>query len=185
MSDKHLSISFAPDAKVHFEHRRNERGRMRWDVIADICRKHGLRNGAEIGVKRGVFTQHILKHVPGSTMIAVDPWAPCDYYPDWPHEAHFAEFQFRTAGKAVTVHRMTGHEAAPLVPDGSLDFVFIDADHSLPAVKQDIADWLPKVRGGGLVSGHDIDKFQVERAVREALPNFEVLPNAVWAWWKR
>ena len=40
-------------------------------------------------------------------------------------------------------------------PDGFFDFVFIDANHSYEAVREDVAAWAPKVRSGGIVSGHD------------------------------
>ncbi|HMS55783.1 MAG TPA: class I SAM-dependent methyltransferase [Fimbriimonadaceae bacterium] len=52
----------------------------------------------------------------------------------------------------------------------SLDFIFIDADHSYPAVKRDIRNFLPKVKPGGILAGHDYGHSpQVRRAVDEAL----------------
>ena len=59
--------------------------------------------------------------------------------------------------------------AAADVTDGSLDFVFIDADHTYPAVVADIAAWWPKVKPGGWIGGHDYGKpeFGVTGAVNE------------------
>ena len=54
-----------------------------------------------------------------------------------------------------TAKRMTSVEAAATYDDASLDFVFIDADHSYEAVKEDIIAWWPKVKPGGIISGHD------------------------------
>lgn len=51
--------------------------------------------------------------------------------------------------------RMTSLEAAATYEDNSLDFVFIDADHSYEAVRADIIAWWPKVKPGGIISGHD------------------------------
>lgn len=45
--------------------------------------------------------------------------------------------------------------AAAEVADGSLDFVFIDADHTYEAVRADLRAWWPKVRIGGTLAGHD------------------------------
>lgn len=71
-------------------------------------------------------------------------------------------------------HRMTTNEAAHLFEDKSLDGVFIDADHSYEAVKKDIADWMPKMRKGGILAGHDyIPTFEgVVRAVNESISDF-------------
>jgi hypothetical protein len=39
--------------------------------------------------------------------------------------------------------------------DESLDFAFIDGNHSFEYVINDIAEWSKKVRVGGIISGHD------------------------------
>ena len=57
-------------------------------------------------------------------------------------------------------------EAATLFEDNSVDFVFIDADHQYESVKKDITAWYPKIKIGGIMSGHDyISKFGVADAV--------------------
>ena len=56
-------------------------------------------------------------------------------------------------------------QAANRYADGSLDFVFIDADHTADAVSRDLAAWWPKVRPGGFLGGHDIDESGVNLAV--------------------
>jgi predicted O-methyltransferase YrrM len=57
----------------------------------------------------------------------------------------------------------------------SVDFVYIDANHSYNFVKEDILAWLPKVKKGGVIGGHDLDwqdtedhnEYSVLRAVKE------------------
>jgi predicted O-methyltransferase YrrM len=62
---------------------------------------------------------------------------------------------------------MSSEEAARLMRDAAFDLVFIDADHSYAATRRDIADWLPKVRPGGYLAGHDcegrVGEFGMER----------------------
>ncbi|NIT59155.1 MAG: hypothetical protein GWN00_23910, partial [Aliifodinibius sp.] len=54
--------------------------------------------------------------------------------------------------------RNTSEQAAEWeIPDGMLDFVYIDADHRFDHVMQDIILWFKKIRRGGILSGHDYD----------------------------
>jgi predicted O-methyltransferase YrrM len=53
---------------------------------------------------------------------------------------------------------MTSKQAAKAIKDESLDLVFIDGNHGYSAVKEDIELWYPKVRQGGILSGHDCEK---------------------------
>lgn len=69
------------------------------------------------------------------------------------------------------------HEVADLYDHRSLDMVFIDADHSYAAVSRDIDAWLPKVRKGGIIAGHDYKVwpgFGVIEAVTERFDRVEI-----------
>lgn len=56
-------------------------------------------------------------------------------------------------------------QAALFYADHSLDFVFIDGDHTETAVDADIEAWLPRVKFGGVLAGHDFDLQSVRRSV--------------------
>lgn len=55
--------------------------------------------------------------------------------------------------------------AAERFADESLDFVFIDGDHSPEKVYADCAAWWPKIKRGGLLAGHDFDETGPQSAV--------------------
>ncbi len=76
--------------------------------------------------------------------------------------------------------KMWTHEAAMQIDDNSLDFVFIDADHSEGGVRRDIQGWLPKVKSTGWVLGHDINWPSVEGVVSELLPGYVSGPDNAW-----
>lgn len=73
-------------------------------------------------------------------------------------------------------------DAATRFSDQSLDFVFIDADHGFEAVSADIRAWLPKVKPGGILAGHDYEpQFPgVIDAVKLLLPCKYWTWNNVW-----
>jgi hypothetical protein len=73
-------------------------------------------------------------------------------------------------------------EASRNYADDSLDFVMLDADHTLQSVRDDIAHWWPKVRGGGILSGHDFSHYfpGVMRAALEAFPRLNVWRGSPW-----
>jgi predicted O-methyltransferase YrrM len=78
--------------------------------------------------------------------------------------------------------RMNSIEAAKGFENDSLDFVFIDASHEYKDVKKDIQAWLPKVKKGGVLAGHDYyldyDFFPgVKKAVDESLRGFKTSEN--------
>ncbi len=113
----------------------------------------GLTNGAEIGVARGTFMRHMFDHIPGLRMIGVDPWERLGG-----SEEAIADHKLR--GLTWEKMKMKSEEAAPMISDESLDFVYIDGDHSFDAVMLDLILWSRKVRPGGLVWGHDYYRFR-------------------------
>jgi SAM-dependent methyltransferase len=74
------------------------------------------------------------------------------------------------------------HEVFKQFVDSSIDFLFIDGDHSYKAVKEDIRLWLPKVKTGGIISGHDYDNPDVKKAVDEVFPVKEVWGTGCLIW---
>lgn len=65
------------------------------------------------------------------------------------------------------------------------DAVFIDAAHDLESVRADIAHWLPYVKPGGILAGHDMQPNYpgVVQAVAEAFGDAELGPGAWTSVW--
>lgn len=126
-------------------------------------------------------------------MISVDLWEKqepragvegAETYEQFNHEDNYRRFsafcQNHFADR-VDIMRMDTHSAARFIPDASLDFVFIDADHTYEGCRRDIEDWTCKIRPGGILSGHDINWPTVRQAVNEKFPQFLIFSDNVWA----
>ena len=61
---------------------------------------------------------------------------------------------FGLEGTVLTL-RSRSQAIAPFFPDNSLDLVFVDGPHQYESVRGDIKAWLPKVKRGAWISGHD------------------------------
>ena len=70
----------------------------------------------------------------------------------------------------ITPIRSMSVDAAKTYQDDSLDFVFIDGDHSYNGCKEDILAWLPKMKDGSIFAGHDYGWCrEVRQAVHDTL----------------
>jgi predicted O-methyltransferase YrrM len=72
---------------------------------------------------------------------------------------------------ALTLIQGHSHEVVHQYPDESIDFLFIDGSHEYEDVKKDLLLWLPKVKHGGIIAGHDYDPawLGVVQAVNEVI----------------
>jgi predicted O-methyltransferase YrrM len=68
--------------------------------------------------------------------------------------------------KGIFERNMEGLPINYLV-EGSYDFVFVDADHRYSQVSEDIKRFLPMVREGGILAGHDFDATEYDNAYIE------------------
>lgn len=139
----------------------------RRELAREFARR-GYTKGAEIGVYVGAYSRVLLDLIPNLNLLCVDSWASRT----WRERAYPLAVEILSLYPGADIIRGKSIDVAKVVVNESLDFVFIDADHSYEAVTQDLIAWVPKVRRGGIVSGHDYfesekTKIGVIRAVDE------------------
>jgi predicted O-methyltransferase YrrM len=72
-------------------------------------------------------------------------------------------------------------ESSKFFEDDSVDVIFIDAGHSYESVIKDIKSWLPKIKNGGIMSGHDYNSWPgVKMAVNEIFNKIDKIDNDCW-----
>ena len=143
--------------------------------LAKLC-KWANQNGSvgkcvEIGSYSGEGTVVLADHF--KEVLAVDPWEN-GYDPNdvashqCPMEDVFNAFTERTKVKGnINFSRGKSLDALEFVADGSLDLVYVDGDHRYEGALADIKGWLPKLRKGGCMTGHDFSFPTVRQALSE------------------
>lgn len=127
--------------------------------LAELFNVLGFKVGAEIGVYKGEYSEILCKTNPGVELYCIDSWVNYDGFHLRDMDTAKQEAEERLKPYNVHILHMTSSAAAKQIPDGSLDFVYIDGNHEFVYVCQDLHYWNKKVRPGGIVAGHDYFKL--------------------------
>jgi len=124
----------------------------------------GFTTGAEIGVAEGYFSEAMFKAIPNLKLYCIDVWQPYRGN-QWSgstarNEHHFEIAKNRLSNYNAEIIREMSMDAVKRFKDNSLDFVYIDANHSFDYVIEDLIEWSKKVRIGGIISGDDYYNFR-------------------------
>ncbi|TAH33058.1 MAG: class I SAM-dependent methyltransferase [Alphaproteobacteria bacterium] len=152
-------------------------------------------NGAEVGVWKGDFSEKILRFRDPQRLYLIDPWQfdegivtigarhglppginmeKVDDGAGIENIYHYVAKRFANQNN-VQIMRHTSVDAAAKIQDASLDWAYIDGDHSYQAVAQDLRAWHPKIKSGGVLCGDDYywrdagNELSIKRAVDEFL----------------
>lgn len=156
----------------------NFKGQFKWEILGEVADNVGLivNSFVEIGVYYGDASKQFRAAWPECDLYLVDPWMRYTEYGQdggnvW---ANDVEEGYKTVLKTFEgdskthIMRCTSTDAAAKIPP-NLDIVFIDGNHSYQYVSTDIRTWLPKIRSGGLLCGHDYERHGDALGVRKAV----------------
>ena len=123
--------------------------------LGDNSDKTMIEIGSFVGESTILFAQSFKK------VIAIDPFL-ADYDPADPTSYSF-EFKNvydtyldRTSPYSnIQTLTMTSDAAAEILNEDMFDFIYIDGLHTYDGVKTDIINYLPKLKKGGVIGGHD------------------------------
>jgi predicted O-methyltransferase YrrM len=87
----------------------------------------------------------------------VDYWTPYswEYNEDNIFQAENEFDEMRKNYQNIVKIKATSVRASEMFSDNHLDLVYIDADHAEAPFREDMTVWIPKVKPGGIISGHD------------------------------
>ncbi|OSM00047.1 class I SAM-dependent methyltransferase [Magnetofaba australis] len=133
-----------------------------WTSIINRLEPHSI---AEIGVWEGAFSRHVLDNCPNVTRyVMIDPWRQLDQWNKPLNQAQpRMDAAYAAAMQATEAHahkrevlRGRTVDVIDSLPDGSLDMVYVDGDHSLRGVSIDLIACYPKLAPGGWLTGDDL-----------------------------
>ncbi len=141
--------------------------RFKRNEMAGLFSELGYKVGAEIGVHQGEYSESLCAKNPKLKLYCIDPW---ETYESEVEESFsqnqralngfYEDTKKRLAPYRCEIIRKTSMEAVKKFIPGSLDFVYIDANHDFKHVTEDIGAWAEVVRRGGIVSGHDYGHYK-------------------------
>jgi hypothetical protein len=142
----------------------------------------------ELGVETGHFSKMILKHLNPSKLYLVDPWKigfdkndsetygsvlnnlPTAYSTEDHYQNILKDLYYEIKNNQVIIRPDFSYNVVNDFKNNYFDFVYIDSCHLYNAVKSDLNTFLPKLKKGGIMAGHDYfdyDNFGVIQAVDE------------------
>lgn len=136
----------------------------------------------------------------GSIMYAIDTWIGSSGEPEMHGTAHYDRgdhahqwwwcnlHEHIVKGRVIPVRMHSENAAHTFKHLGEkADLIFLDGDHSEEGINTDIDAWLPLLKEGGLLCGHDYYKEHegphwvfVRQAVESRFPNVEKTATSIW-----
>jgi len=125
--------------------------------LAEYFNERGFKVGAEIGVADGRYSEVLCQKIKDLHIYCVDPWSPYDgnWRSGQEQDIAYNKAKYRLQNYNAELIKKTSLQASINYAEETLDFVFIDGAHDFNNVMLDILLWTPKVKVGGIISGHD------------------------------
>ncbi len=132
----------------------------------------------EVGVYKGYFAKQLAEQRDSnSTLHLVDPWnSPQCEGQMVGSEDDYNELQKYFSDKGnVRFYNSYSQHASNFFKNETLDFVYLDAEHTYDGVLGDIHIWFSKVKKGGILAGHDIFAPEHIGVTQAVMDHFEAV----------
>lgn len=145
-----------------YEHSPNSEKELFRDAILhniDIY-KLDIVKGIEIGVLNGETTQFLLSIDGKINLTGIDPIIPDSMESSLIGNLEIIKSNTEIYGDRFNFIQDYSFKVVDSFEDDSIDFIFIDGDHTFDAVEQDFSLYFPKVKKNGLIFMHDSRMFR-------------------------
>ena len=142
--------------------------------------------GLEIGVASGWNMNFFLEKISQLDLTGIDPYLPFTDWNDLVHTQDLMSSQYQAALKNISKYqnrsrilRSKSEDIYNMFNDNHFDYIFVDGGHTYDAVLRDCINYYPKLRSGGIFSGHDALLSDVMNAVNDFRAQ-EKIPGDIW-----
>ena len=108
----------------------------------------------ELGVDEGSFSAAILRYCRPKKLYLVDLWD-SERYDESKYNLVLDRFKQEIASGAVEILRARSTDASNYFKNASIDWIYIDTDHSYETTRDELRMFEPKVKADGYMAGHD------------------------------
>lgn len=122
--------------------------------LVDIVKEKNYRKVAEIGVRRGWFSEWFLKNT-DAQVYSIDCWVDGPENTETHKTVHETIDRLYPYGGRSILIKGFSEDIVKDFKDGTFGLIYIDALHQYNAINHDIRAWWPKLIKGGCMSGHD------------------------------
>lgn len=170
------NVRFVEDYPIQLPHTRGE--------LAILLKDLNFNVGVEVGVDRGIYSEQLCKTNPNLKLYSIDPWKSYRRYEDIKDQNRLDKNYEHTKRlldpyNCEIIKKSSMGAIKDFKPE-SIDFVYIDGNHSYDYVLEDVIGWSKIVKKNGIVAGHDyrsirhelvgvsraVDKYLKERNIK-------------------
>jgi hypothetical protein len=181
---------YARNMAIDQQLRRMHPGFDMWRIVSASCRvlpdreallHHLPTNGvyAEVGVAQGDFSARILDVCKPRVLHLIDAWAYKSERGKWAstddYETMRVRFADRISAGSIVLHRGMSWEMLDVLPDQSIDVIYLDAAHDFASVRRDLSAAVRKIKPTGFICGDDYvmwSRKAIRYGVVEAVNSF-------------
>jgi len=140
----------------------------RYETLHKVLKNRSHKYGCEIGVNQGTTTAYLLEKLESiERYYAVDPWKYYEMYDGkvfpatakgnkkWSEVVNLFMKNTVEHSNRICMMRMFSTDAVKFFEDYYFDWIYIDANHKYEYIKENLELWTPKVKVGGMITGHD------------------------------
>ena len=140
------------------------------EFIDDMFKIRKISEFVEIGSYAGESTMMFVDKFVDARIYCIDPWNDMDFEAYEIDKVGVGSYTKPSLVESVfdeniknynniTKIKLTSEEASSQFDDNCLDMIYMDGIHTAKYITIDLEKWIPKIKSGGIIAGHDYSGY--------------------------